>query len=87
MYRRKASLDHRPSIIIVYTGTSPRYIAIAAPDLMECVPTSPFCIPILFLPTASIAPSSASINILDVTWVICPFISTAETGVSSFEPG
>ena len=36
----KASLDHRPIIIMAKTGTPPRYIAIAALDLMECVPIS-----------------------------------------------
>jgi len=38
IYLRKASLDHRPSSIIVNTGTPARYIAIAAPLLAECRP-------------------------------------------------
>ena len=40
MYLRKASLDHRPTSMIVYVGTSFRHIAIAAPLRMECDPNS-----------------------------------------------
>ena len=40
MHLRKASLDHRPTSMIVYVGTSFRYIAIAAPLRMECDPNS-----------------------------------------------
>ena len=35
MYLRKASLDQRPISMIMKTGHSPRYIAMAAPDLIE----------------------------------------------------
>jgi len=35
MYFMKESLDHRPIIMIAKTGTPPRYIAIADPDLIE----------------------------------------------------
>ena len=35
MYLRKASLDQRPISMIMNTGHSPRYIAMAAPDLIE----------------------------------------------------
>ncbi len=38
MYLKNASLDQRPSSIIVNTGTPARYIAIAAPLLAECNP-------------------------------------------------
>ncbi len=34
-----SSLDQRPINMIMNTGHSPRYIAMAAPDLIECVPT------------------------------------------------
>ena len=40
MCLRKASLDHRPTSMIVYVGTSFRHIAIAAPLRMECDPNS-----------------------------------------------
>ena len=40
MYLRKASLDHRPTSMIVCVGTSFRHIAIAAPLRMECDPNS-----------------------------------------------
>ncbi len=38
MHRRKASLDHLPISIIVYTGTPARCISMAAPDRREWVP-------------------------------------------------
>lgn len=38
MYRKNASLDQCPRSIIVNTGMSARYIAIAAPLLAECKP-------------------------------------------------
>ena len=40
MYRRNASLFHRPMIMMVSTGTFARYSAIAAPDLIEWHPMS-----------------------------------------------
>ena len=40
MYRRKASLDHLPMIMIVNVGTLERYMAMAAPERRECVPIS-----------------------------------------------
>ena len=42
MYRRNASLDQRPIIMIWQTEQSLRNIAMAAPDLIECVPISDF---------------------------------------------
>eukprot|EP00956_Cyclotella_meneghiniana_P005283 scaffold6601_cov51-Cyclotella_meneghiniana.AAC.1 len=59
----------------------------AAPDLIEWVPISPFWKPILSLmPTASMAPSSASMSILDVApnayYNGCPCIFRAEDGIS-----
>ncbi len=44
-YRKKALLDQRPMSIIVLTGHSPRYITIAAPDLIEWVPILCLAIP------------------------------------------
>ncbi len=38
MYFIKESLAHCPIIMMAKTGTAPRYIAIADPDLIECVP-------------------------------------------------
>ena len=40
MYRRKASLDQRPIIMMVKVGTLDRYMAIAALDLSDRVPMS-----------------------------------------------
>jgi hypothetical protein len=40
MYLRKASLDQRPSSMIVYTGIPLRYMAIAVDERSECRPQS-----------------------------------------------
>ena len=40
MYFRKARLDHCPISMIEKIGTPARYMAIAALDQIECVPTS-----------------------------------------------
>jgi len=55
MYRRKASELHRPISMMVYTGTSSRYIAIAAPDRSECVPMSEILKPRVVSPMACAA--------------------------------
>jgi hypothetical protein len=73
--------------MMVYTGTSPRDIAIAAPDLIEWVPISPFSMLTLSLPTASTAASRAFTSMADVTCSMRQFLQTADTGVSSFAPG
>ena len=86
IYRRKASLDQRPIIMIVQTGTSPKYIAIAAPDLMECVPISPRFKFKRSQPIDSIAASSAATISSEDTCSIPPPRQTADTGVSSSAP-
>ena len=40
IYRRKASLDHRPKSMMVKTEISAKYMAMAAPLLVECNPIS-----------------------------------------------
>jgi hypothetical protein len=40
MYRRKASLDHRPESMMVNTGTLAKYIAMAVDDRKEWRPIS-----------------------------------------------
>ena len=58
MYFRKASLDHRPIIMMEKVGTSARYIAMAAPERMECVPISCPVNPSLSTPMSSTAERS-----------------------------
>jgi hypothetical protein len=53
MYHKNASLDHLPSSMIVQTGTSERYIGIAAPHLAECMPISFGVNPSLSFPIAA----------------------------------
>ena len=40
MYRRKASLDQRPIIIMEKVGTCAKYMCMAAPNRMEYLPIS-----------------------------------------------
>ncbi len=70
MYRRNASLDQRPIIMIWHTEQSLRNIAIAVPDLIECVPISDFLMCKSSLPMAAIASFMAAITCADVTWSI-----------------
>ena len=53
MYRRKASLLQRPINMMVYTGTSFRYMAMADPLLREWVPISSEEKPSLSFPSAA----------------------------------
>ena len=87
MYRRKASLDQRPIIIMTKTGHSPRNIAIAAPDLMEWHPISSALNPRRSSPTAVTAHRRAVTSSSDAMCSIRPFLQTAETGVLSDDPG
>ena len=64
IYRRKASLDQRPIIMIVKVGTSARYIAIAAPDRTECVPMSSGLNPSLSSPS-DLAADLSLVSIVD----------------------
>ena len=50
MYFKKASEDHRPMSIIMYTGVSSMNITIAAADLLEWVPMSSGSNPSLSFP-------------------------------------
>ena len=50
MYFKNASEDHRPMIIIMYTGVSSMNMAMAAADLFECVPMSAGSNPSLSFP-------------------------------------
>ncbi len=83
MYLRKALLDQRPiSMIMNTTGHSPRYIAMAAPNLIKCVPTFSFLIP-SFTPHIALTESlNTWIMCVDVSCLRCPFTMTAEIGES-----
>ena len=81
VYLRKASLDHSPTIMIVYTGHSPIYISIAAPYLWELVPTCSDLKPKLSSPMVQTASLRAATISTDVTCSILWFFHTANTGV------
>ncbi len=72
IYQRKASLDHWLMSMIVYTGHLPRYMAIAAPDLMEWVPIFSLEIPRHALPMEPMALQRAVITCQDVTCLMEP---------------
>ena len=73
--------------MIVYTGHSPKYIAIAAPDLIECVPTSDALIPNTSSPIEMTADRRACVISAEVMCSILSCLQIADTGVSSVTPG
>ncbi len=81
-----ASLLHHPIIMIAKTGTPPRYIAIASPDGMECVPISCFLMQSFVPPIATTASWRACSTILLVAWDIQLFHQMADTGVVGDAP-
>ena len=70
IYRRKASLDHLPMIMIVKVGTLARYIAIAAPERMEWVPMSSGPKPRISLPIALTMFLRAVLMVVYERWMI-----------------
>ncbi len=72
--------------MMVNTAHLPRYIAMAAPDLIKCVPISSFVMLSLCSPIASTASLSALMTFYDVICVILSVITTAEMGVSAVVP-
>ncbi len=86
MYLKNASLDQHPISMMVNTAHSPRYIAMAAPDLIKCVPIWSFVMPSLCSPIATTASRSALMTFSNVTCVILSLIKTAEMGVSAVVP-
>ena len=73
--------------IIVKTAHSPKYIAMAAPNLIKCVPIFSFVIPSQCSPIATTASCKASMTFCNVTCVILSLITIAEIGVSLEVPG
>ena len=73
---RKASLDRHPINIIMKTGHSPKYIAVVALDLFECVPTSSFLMPSVTSPEVPTASLNVFIMCEDATQSRCPFTET-----------
>ena len=87
MYLRKASLDHRPIIMIEKVGTSARYIAMAAPDRIECVPISFPVNPNLSTPMSSTAEQSLVRTVDDEMVEIVSFRRIVLTVEVSSVPG
>ncbi len=69
------------------TGCSPRYIAMAIPNLIKCMLTSSFLIPSLISPI----PTTVSLRVLimwsDVTWLMMPLLEFVEIGEFGVVPG
>ena len=81
MCLRKALVDQHPISMIMNTGHSPRYIAMAAPNLTKCVPTTSFLMPSFISPMAPTAFLNAFICV-DITCLRCPFTMTVKMGES-----
>ena len=83
----KAMLCQSPIIMIAKTGIPPRYMAIAAPDRMDCVPMS--CVQMRSLSsTIATTPSrSADSTSLLVMCESIPRVRVADTGVDGDEIG
>jgi hypothetical protein len=86
IYFRKAVLGHRPMSIIEKMGTPARYIAIAAPLLIECVPISYRRIPSFVSPIVS-TPSRIRFEIMSevILMILFPCF-TSKTGGFLFVP-
>ncbi len=80
MYFRKARLDQRLISIMEKMGTPARYMAIAAPDRIECVPTSERWIPSFVSPIATTPSLRRFATISDVMLIVLLLCSARETG-------
>ncbi len=87
MYFIKELLAHRPIIMMAKTGTLLRYIAIADPNLIECVPTSRASMRGEDSPYAFTPSHRAFSTVLILICSILPLFYTADTGVASELPG
>ena len=87
IYRRNASLNHLPIIMMVKVGTLARYIAMADPDLIECVPISTGSKPKSSFPTRWPADCNFIQTVLDVMVRSLPLTRMVLTVVSAFVPG
>jgi hypothetical protein len=86
MYLRKAVLDHLPINMIEKTGTLERYMAIAAPEQMECVSISDWRMPSLVSPIVTTPSRHKSVIISSVTLMILFLCFARETGEFSLVP-
>jgi hypothetical protein len=81
MYFRKTRLDQRPISMIENIGTPARYMAIAAPEQIECILTSEWRMPSFALPMAT-TPSLIRFDIISNVMLMILFLCWAkQTGV------
>ncbi len=86
MYFRKARLNHCPISMIEKIGTPARYMAIAAPDWIKCVPTSKWWMPSFVSPIATMPSLSRFETISDVLLIVLFLCRARETGESLLVP-
>ncbi len=86
MYLRNARLDQHPISMIEKTGTPARYMAIAALDRIECVPTSDQWMPSFVLLMATTPSLSRFATISDVMLIVLFLCRARETGESLLVP-
>jgi hypothetical protein len=86
MYLRKAVLNHHPTCMIKKTGVPAKYIAMAAPDLIDFDPILDQMIPSFVSPIAT-TPSRIRFTIIsDVMLMILFSCFARETGEFAFVP-
>jgi hypothetical protein len=86
MYFRNARLNQQLISIMEKMGTPARYMAIAAPDHVECVPTSEQCIPNFVLQIAIMPSLSRFATISEVMLIVLFLCWAREMGESLFDP-
>ena len=87
MYRRKASDDQRPIIMMVKVGICARYIAIAPPERMEWVPISSGLKPRMASPTSLAAERSLTRTVAEEIVDDLPLVKIVLTVVLSLHLG
>jgi hypothetical protein len=87
MYRRKTSKDQRSMSMIVKTGTHARYMAMAPPDRIECVPMSRWEKPSTSSPMRFAAACSWVARKALLTSFRWSFVRTVLTRLFSLQPG
>ncbi len=85
-YFRKVRLDQRPISMIEKIGTSATYMAIAAPERIECVPSSEGRMPSFVSPMATMSSLIRLDIISDVMLMILFLCWAKETGESLLVP-
>ena len=80
-------MDQRPIIVMMKVGTPARYMAMTAPDLMECVPMSAGLKPRVSSPRSCAAERSLERTVEEEIVLRSPLMRMVLTVESWFVPG